>query len=139
MKKNVTTEDLIKVAKRARKNAHAPYSQFKVGAAILTSEGKVFTGCNIESLSSGLALCAERVALAKAVSEGYRDFERLVLVADCQGMCSPCGSCRQALYEFNSKMLISMVNLNGKEKEIAVSKLLPSAFRLKDEKVNSDG
>ncbi|HEY4687426.1 MAG TPA: cytidine deaminase [Candidatus Subteraquimicrobiales bacterium] len=139
MKKEATIKELIKMAKGARENAHAPYSQFKVGAAILTSEGKVFTGCNIESLSSGLALCAERVALAKAISEGYRDFERLVLVADCQGMCSPCGSCRQALYEFNSKMLISMVNLNGKEKEIAVSKLLPSAFRLKDEKVNSDG
>lgn len=127
-------EDLIEMAKKARGNALAPYSQFRVGAALLTTEGKVFTGCNIESVSSGLSLCAERVALAKAVSEGHQDFKKLVLVADSQGVCSPCGSCRQALYEFNPAMSILMVNLKGEGKETFIRKLLPAAFRLKEEK-----
>lgn len=124
-------KELIEVAKKARLKAYAPYSNFRVGVALLTKEGKIFTGCNIESVSSGLSLCAEKVAVAKAVSEGYKNFERLVLVANSQGFCSPCGGCRQILYEFAPEMLILMVNLKGEEKEVILKDLLPAPFQLK--------
>ncbi len=124
----VTKERLIELAKEARERAYAPYSEFKVGAALLTTDGEVFAAGNVENASYGLSICAERVALVKAVSEGYTDFQKLVIVADTEEPCPPCGICRQMLYEFSQDLPVLMVNLKGKEKESALSKLLPDAF-----------
>lgn len=104
-----------------------------MGAALEARNGTVFTGANIESISSGLALCAERVALAKGVSEGHRVFKKLVIVADSRNPCTPCGSCRQALYEFGPDMAIVTVNFNGARTETPVGDLLPGVFRLQDD------
>ena len=122
------------MATAAREKAYARYSDFKVGVALMAEDGTVFTGANIESLSSGLALCAERVALAKGVSEGHRAFKELVLVADSRKTCTPCGTCRQALYEFGAEMTVVMVNLRGDREETAIADLLPGVFRLKDDR-----
>lgn len=112
----------------ARKKAYAPYSKFAVGAVIETNNGKVYTGCNIENVSYGLAICAERVALSKAVSDGIRKFKRIVVVADTKGPCSPCGICRQALVEFSPDMEVVMANLKGETKIRKISSLLSEPF-----------
>lgn len=124
----VSKEELIRLAKEARERAYAPYSEFKVGAALLTEDGEVFTGGNVENASYGLSVCAERVAVVKAVSEGHTKFRRLVVVADTEEPCPPCGVCRQMLYEFAPDMPVLMVNLKGKEKELTVRQLLPEPF-----------
>lgn len=124
----VSKEELIRLAKEARERAYAPYSEFKVGAALLTEDGEVFTGGNVENASYGLSVCAERVAVVKAVSEGHTKFRRLVVVADTEEPCPPCGVCRQMLYEFAPDMSVLMVNLEGKEKELTVRQLLPEPF-----------
>ncbi len=124
----VSKEELIRLAKEARERAYAPYSEFKVGAALLTEDGEVFTGGNVENASYGLSVCAERVAVVKAVSEGHTKFRRLVVVADTEEPCPPCGVCRQMLYEFAPDMPVLMVNLEGKEKELTVRQLLPEPF-----------
>lgn len=123
-------EDLIKAATEARLRAYAPYSKFKVGAALLTKDGQIFTGCNVENSSYGLSICAERAAVVKAVSEGCTGFTDLVLVADCEGICTPCGACRQVLFEFNPDMNIIMLNLRGGKLEAIARELLPEAFEL---------
>src|SRR5881296_2781589 len=96
---------LIAAAKTAQRRAHAPYSKFRVGAALLTKSGKVYTGCNVENASYGLTICAERVALAKAVSEGHRKFKAIAVVAPSGGL-SPCGACRQVLAEFGEMVVV---------------------------------
>lgn len=96
----MTDQELIEVAKAYRERAYAAYSHFKVGAAVLTKDGKVFGGCNIENASYPVTNCAERTAIFKAVSEGYREFAAIAIVADTPGPCSPCGMCRQAISEF---------------------------------------
>src|SRR6476661_2214006 len=93
-------DPLIEAALEARENAHAPFSQFKVGVALQDNNGRVFTGCKIESASYGLTMCAERVALFKAVSEGARKFARIVVAAETSVLTPPCGACRQILWEF---------------------------------------
>ncbi|MEW6189885.1 MAG: cytidine deaminase [Actinomycetota bacterium] len=123
-------EELIEIAKQARLKAYAPYSNFRVGAALLASDGRIFTGCNIENASYGLSICAERVALLKAVSEGCSDFIKLVIVTDTKEPCSPCGACRQVLFEFNPDISILMVNLEGKQLVMTARELLPKPFVL---------
>ncbi len=122
---------LLEMAKKARENAYAPYSNFKVGAAIITEDGKVFTGANVENASYGLSICAERVALFKAVSEGYRKFKAIAIVADTDGPVSPCGACRQVLSEFGD-MDVIMANVKGDMKVMKLSELLPESFTSED-------
>lgn len=126
----IERKKLIECAIRARDFAYAPYSRFKVGAAILTREGKVFSGCNVENSSYGLTICAERVALFKAVSEGYRSFKAIAVVGDVSEFVPPCGACRQVLREFSSDMLVVMGNVSGDFVERKLEELLPLAFKL---------
>ena len=119
---------LIAAAKKARLRAYAPYSGFKVGAALESSDGRVFTGCNVENASYAATCCAERTALAKAVSEGAKKFRRIAIVADTADPCPPCGICRQALYEFAPCLEIIMKNLKGSLETACLEDLLPNAF-----------
>ena len=119
---------LIEQATAARVRSVAPFSKFLVGAALQTDEGKVFTGCNVESASYGLTVCAERVAIWKALSEGERDFARLVIVADTEQLTPPCGTCRQIIWEFCKHATIVLANLQGQKEELDIADLLPRAF-----------
>ena len=121
-------ESLIETAKRAREQAVAPFSNFEVGAAVKTAEGKVYTGCNVESASYGLTVCAERVAIWKALSEGERQFTDLAVVADTETLTPPCGTCRQIIWEFARDATIVFANLDGKSEEFHMAELLPRAF-----------
>lgn len=105
-------DDLIQIAIEATQHAYIPYSNYPVGAALRASDGKVFTGCNIESAAYSPTICAERTALVKAVSEGYRDFDTVVVVTRNGG--SPCGVCRQMMYEFAPDMTVVIADLEGK-------------------------
>jgi cytidine deaminase len=121
-------ESLIEAAKRARMQSVAPFSNFLVGAAVKTAEGKVYTGCNVESASYGLTVCAERVAIWKALSEGERQFTDLAVVADTETLTPPCGTCRQIIWEFARGAKIVFANLAGKTEEFHIADLLPRAF-----------
>lgn len=120
--------NLLEQAKRAREKAYVPYSRFKVGAALLTKSGRVFSGCNVENASFGLTCCAERVALFSAVVAGEREFTDLVVLTDSEEPATPCGACRQVLYEFAPKLRIVTANLEGKKKQYLLTELLPHAF-----------
>jgi cytidine deaminase len=120
--------DLIKAATGARLRSVAPFSNFLVGAALQTQAGQVFTGCNVESASYGLTVCAERVAIWKALSEGERDFTDLVIVADTEQLTPPCGTCRQIIWEFCKHAKIVLANLRGQREEVDIRELLPKAF-----------
>ncbi len=111
--------------------AFAPYSKFKVGSAVVTKSGKIFSGCNVESASFGLTVCAERVAIWKAVSEGETDFTAIAVVADTENLTPPCGVCRQIIWEFCGDVPITLANLRGKEETISSKELLPRAFDTK--------
>ena len=124
-------EELIEKAKKVRQNAYAPYSQFKLGSAILTRDGKIYTGANVENSSYGLTVCAERTALYCAVSQGERDFVKIALVSDRENPATPCGACCQVLSEFNPNMEIICANLEGVVKKFSLGKLLPSPFGTK--------
>lgn len=119
---------LARLAKDARKRAHAPFSRFKVGAALRTSSGEIVTGCNIENASYGLTLCAERVAVFKAISEGLKRFDAIAVVADSPRLTAPCGPCRQILWEFCGDIWVHMENLKGKSSTVRMSVLLPLPF-----------
>lgn len=123
--------ELIEAAKNVREKAYAPYSNFKVGAALRTKEGKIFTGCNVESASYGLTVCAERVAIWKAVSEGETEFETIAVVADTHELTPPCGVCRQIIWEFCGDVPVLFANLEGKNETVTMSELLPRAFDTK--------
>lgn len=126
-------KQLIEEAKVAREKAYVPYSKFKVGAALLTVDGKVYHGCNIENAAYSMTNCAERTALFKAVSDGDTEFAKLVVIADTEGPVSPCGACRQVISELCSKdMLVVLTNLNGDIRETSVGDLLPGAFSSED-------
>ncbi|CAH2715436.1 Cytidine deaminase [Neobacillus rhizosphaerae] len=126
-------EQLIEEAKKAREKAYVPYSKFGVGAALLTTDGKVYHGCNIENAAYSMCNCAERTALFKAYSEGDRDFALLAVVADTDRPCSPCGACRQVISELCSKdMKVVLTNLKGDILETTVENLLPGAFTPED-------
>jgi cytidine deaminase len=118
-------KQLEQQARLARENAYAPYSNFQVGAALEVSEGRVFTGCNVENLSFGLTICAERSAVATAIAQGARNFKRIVVVADSDEPVTPCGACRQVLAEFNEEMEVVSMNLKGKKFRASLSALLP--------------
>ena len=128
----MTDETLVALAKEAMKHAYAPYSRFQVGAALLAKDGRVFTGCNVENASYGATNCAERTAIFKAVSEGYREFDAIAIVASSGEHIPPCGICRQVLAEF---MPEGKVILDSDEKGMVtylVRELLPSGFSAKD-------
>lgn len=126
-------QTLIKEATDMLDKAYVPYSKFPVGAALSTKDGQVFTGCNIENASYPLTNCAERTAMFKAVSEGQRSFDYLVVTGNTEGPISPCGACRQVLVEFcEPDMPVLLTNKKGKVKETTVSELLPGAFQSGD-------
>ena len=122
------TENLIKIATDARLCSLAPFSNFLVGAALRTAEGKIYTGCNIESASYGLTVCAERVAIWKALSDCERDFTDLVVVVDTEQLTPPCGTCRQIIWEYCKEAKITLANLRGQRQEVDIAELLPRAF-----------
>ena len=122
------TDPLISAATNARENAVAAFSGFKVGSAVEDENGHIFTGCNIENATYGLTMCAERVAIFKALSEGIRNFTRLVVVADTQTLTPPCGACRQLIWEFCGDVEIVLSNLDGKMETMRLATLFPRAF-----------
>lgn len=120
--------ELIKTAKIASRFAYAPYSKFQVGAALLTKSGRIFAGCNIENVSYGLTVCAERVAIFKAISEGEKIFKAIAIYTKTKDFTLPCGACLQVLAEFTKDLTIILVNRNGKTKTYPLSELLPHRF-----------
>jgi cytidine deaminase len=120
--------DLIAAARRARENAAAAFSHFKVGAALESADGTVFTGCNVENATYGLTICAERVAMFKALSEGHRVFTRIAIVADTEAPTPPCGACRQILWEFGGNLEILLANLTEEKGRYRLETLLPLPF-----------
>jgi cytidine deaminase len=122
-------QKLIEAARKAREFAYSPYSNILVGAALLTSDGKIFTGCNVENSNYSATICAERTAVVKAVSEGYRDFQAIAIIADRPVPTSPCGVCRQVLSQFNREMPVIMATVRNDLVDImTVSELLPKVF-----------
>src|ERR1700756_5079614 len=119
---------LIAAATKARENAHAKFSKFKVGAALHTPSGGIFTGCNVENATYGLTLCAERVAIFKAISEGERRFDSIAVVTDTDTLTPPCGACRQIIWEFCGDIEVVMSNLHGKTEILRMKDLFPRAF-----------
>ena len=122
------SEDLAGAALSARERALAPFSKFRVGAALEDDTGEVYTGCNIENATYGLTMCAERVAVFKAVSEGARRFRRIAVAADTETLTPPCGACRQILWEFCGDIEILLCNPRGKSESLRLKDLLPRAF-----------
>lgn len=119
---------LTEAALRARLHAHAPYSKFLVGAAIQDEAGNIHTGCNIENATYGLTVCAERIAIFKAMSDGHRRFTRIAIAADTDTLTPPCGACRQILWEFAGDIEITLVNLKAQTETLRLSTLFPRAF-----------
>ena len=124
----VDDRTLVAAARAARERAFAPYSKFKVGAALEAADGTIITGCNIENSTYGLTLCAERVAVFKAVSDGYRDFRRISVVADTKDPTPPCGPCRQILWEFCGDIDVILANLTEEKGRYRLKDLLPLPF-----------
>ena len=119
---------LVEAALRARENAHAPFSGFKVGAAIEDASGGIHTGCNVENATYGLTICAERLAVFKAISEGAGKFKRVAVAADTEALTPPCGACRQILWEFCGDVELTLVNLHGKTETFGLKDLFPRPF-----------
>lgn len=123
-------EKLIDAAKNVRQNAYAKFSGFEVGAALLTKNGSIITGCNVENSSFSLTICAERAAVFKAVSEGETEFEAIAVFSQSSPPARPCGACRQVLFQFNPDLEILCVNSSGARNKFMLSDLLPEGFRL---------
>ena len=119
---------LFVAARAARQHAHAAFSNFQVGAALETADGQIITGCNVENATYGLTICAERVAMFKAISEGYRSFIRVAVVADTAEPTPPCGACRQILWEFGGDLEVILANLSGEKARFQLKDLLPHPF-----------
>jgi len=119
---------LVDAASKARQMAYVPYSKFPVGAAVVTVDGSIYTGCNIENASYGLTCCAERTAIFKAVSDGHRQIVQVAVVADTDEPVSPCGACRQVIMEFGPDVRIVLANLQGNQQVTSAKELLPGAF-----------
>jgi cytidine deaminase len=119
---------LLEAALAAREKAHAPFSKFKVGAAIEDETGRIFTGCNVENATYGLTICAERVAVFKAISEGAREFRKIAVAADTDVLTPPCGACRQILWEFCGDAELTLINLKGKTEVLRMKDLFPRPF-----------
>ena len=124
----MTREELIAAALAMRERSYCPYSHFAVGAALECADGTVFTGCNIENAAYSPTLCAERVALGKAVSEGHTQFRRIAVAGGSEAPCAPCGVCRQTLLEFSPEMEVICVGSGGAERTMTVRELLPLSF-----------
>ena len=129
---NTNIEKLVKAAKDARRRAIPPYSGFKVGAAIRTKDGVIYSGCNIENATLGLTVCAERVALFKALSQGARRFSEVVVVTAAERPTPPCGACRQLLWEYCGDVPVHLVSTKGPRKTFGLAELLPYAFDKRD-------
>lgn len=125
----MTDKELIKLARQAYKNSYAPYSRVKVGAALHCSNGKLFTGCNVENASYGLSMCAERVAVYNAIAAGQKNFNKIAIISNQRREFSPCGACRQVLAEFSPNITIIWQDKDGKIKSKKLTHLLPSAFK----------
>ena len=124
----MSASELIAAARKARRRAHARFSGFKVGAALEAADGTIVTGCNIENATYGLTICAERVAMFKAVSEGHRRFTRVAIVADTDAPTPPCGACRQILWEFGGDLEVILANTRRETSRFQLSELLPHPF-----------
>jgi cytidine deaminase len=120
--------DLVLAAIAARDHAHAPFSKYKVGAALEDESGRVYTGCNVENATYGLTICAERLAVFKAISDGARKFKRIAVAADTEVLTPPCGACRQILWEFCGNAELILVNLHGKTETLRLQDLFPRPF-----------
>ncbi|MBP1925446.1 cytidine deaminase [Sedimentibacter acidaminivorans] len=123
---------LIKIAMEAREKSYSPYSNFKVGAAVYTRSGKIFTGCNIESASYSPTICAERVAISKCISEGYKDIEKIAVVGSDKSISFPCGVCRQFILEFGKDIKILCAKNIDSYKTYTISELMPNGFGPED-------
>ncbi len=121
-------ETLISAARQARENAHAPYSNFRVGAALRAISGRIFGGCNVENATYGLTVCAERIAIFKAISEGERGFNAISVVTDTDALTPPCGACRQLMWEFCGDIPVILANLKGKIEIFQMRELFPKPF-----------
>ncbi len=121
-------EQLVAAAKEVRERAHAPFSHFKVGCAIEDEHGNIHTGCNVENATYGLTICAERVAIFKAISEGARGFKTVAVVADTDVLTPPCGACRQILWEFCGDANLVLENLHGKRETMTIKQIFPRPF-----------
>jgi cytidine deaminase len=128
MTSSVENAALLEAARCARENAVAPFSNFKVGAAVRAKSGRVYTGCNVENASYGLTICAERVAIFKALSEGERDFDAIAVVTDAEKLTPPCGACRQIIWEFCGNAEVLLGSLKGKQETHRMAELLPLPF-----------
>jgi cytidine deaminase len=124
-------QELIDAAIAVRENAYAPFSEFRVGAALETDDGDIIDGCNVESASYGLTVCAERVAIWKAISQGKRKIKNIAVVADTEELTPPCGVCRQIIWEFGGDIPVILANLKGKTEIVQMKDLLPRAFDTK--------
>lgn len=124
-------KELIDAATKVRDHSYAPFSNFRVGSAIETDDGQIIDGCNVESASYGLTVCAERVAIWKAISEGKRKIKHIAVVADTEELTPPCGVCRQIIWEFGGDIPVIMANLKGKVETVQMKDLLPRAFDTK--------
>jgi cytidine deaminase len=125
---SASSEPLVSAALAVRENAFAPFSKFKVGAALEGLDGRIHTGCNVENATYGLTLCAERVAVFKGISDGARRFKRVAVAADTDRLTPPCGACRQILWEFCGDVEIILVNLRGKLETYRLKDLFPKPF-----------
>jgi len=128
--KETNSERLKDAAFAAMENAYAPYSRFRVGAAVQATSGEIIAGCNVENAAYGEALCAERVAIAAAVAQGLTSFEEIAIASESEEPSPPCGSCRQTMSEFAPDLLVSSYSRNGKSAQWRLSDLLPEAFAL---------
>lgn len=127
--KSADASQLIEAARKARENAHAPFSKFKVGAALRAKSGKIYIGCNVENASYGLTICAERNAIFKAISEGERSgFHAIAVVTDAAKLTPPCGACRQIIWEFCGDAEVILANLQGQTRKFQMRDLLPEPF-----------
>jgi cytidine deaminase len=128
MAKEQMEPQLVSAAREVRERAYAPFSNFRVGAAVETADGRIYSGCNIESASYGLTVCAERVAIWKAISEGEKNLTRIAVVVDTEELTPPCGVCRQIIWEFCGDVPVTLANLHGKTETVQMKELLPRAF-----------
>ncbi len=128
--KKTQVDELIKQAEQAKKKSYCPYSKFPVGVSVLTGKGKIYQGCNVENSSYGLSICAERVAIFNAIASGETEIIALCVVDNGSKWISPCGACRQVIYEFGKNVLVIMLRGDGKIKRKQISCLLPDAFSL---------
>jgi len=119
---------LLAAARQSRENAHAAFSNFRVGAAVRATSGRIFGGCNVENATYGLTVCAERVAIWKAISEGERGFDAIAVVTDTPELASPCGACRQIIWEFCGDVPVVLANLKGRVEVMWMKELLPKPF-----------